>query len=67
MSTKAWWIVLICIFAILVVARFHLAFRDFKYQLDYINSEIERCSPREKKFWIKKRRRLWCRYLLSPF
>lgn len=67
MGTKAWLIVLICFFVILVVARFLLAFREFKYQLDYINSEIERSSPREKKYWQKKRRRLWWRFLLFPF
>ncbi len=60
-------ILLACLLAILLLARLIFNFRDFKYRLDYLNQEIKRSSPRGKKYWKKKRRRLWLRFLLHPF
>ena len=41
------------------------AYMKFRRELDYINAEISRTSGREKKSWMKKRRRLWLSWL--PF
>ena len=36
----------------------------FWQELDYINTEIERASKAGKKYWKKKRRKLWWSLLL---
>jgi len=40
-------------------------FNDFSKELRYLNNEIRRTSGAERRYWIRKRRRLWLS--LIPF
>lgn len=42
-----------------------LFFQKFSAELRYLNIEIERTEGAERKYWIRKRRRLWLS--LIPF
>ncbi len=53
------------IFLILVLYVFSSFINDFSRELKYINCEIERSSGNERKYWIRKRRKLWLS--LIPF
>lgn len=52
---------------LLWLAKVIFRFRVFKAQLDEINWEIQRSSERSLPYWKKRRRKLWCHYLLHPF
>ena len=52
---------LLLLFVISVVLRLE----RFLEELRYVNMEIQRASPRERKFWLRRRRRLWL--MLLPF
>lgn len=59
----------VSIFAILIVIglfiRLCAFMEDFVSELRYINSEIRRTDGAERRYWIRKRRRLWLS--LIPF
>ena len=40
-------------------------FNDFSHELKYINCEIQLTDGSERRYWIRKRRRLWLS--LIPF
>ena len=40
-------------------------YNHFRQELDYVNSEIRRTDGKQKKYWLKKRRRLWLDWI--PF
>lgn len=40
-------------------------YNDFSHELKYINCEIRRTDGSERRYWIRKRRRLWLS--LIPF
>ncbi len=44
---------------------FCIFINDFSRQLKYLNSEIGRTTGSERRYWIRKRRRLWLS--LIPF
>lgn len=60
---------IVSIFAILIVLglfiRLCAFMEDFVSELRYINSEIRRTDGAERRYWIRKRRRLWLS--LIPF
>lgn len=47
-------VVLACAFAFIFVE----IFTNFTQELKYINMEIRRSSDRERKYWVRKRRKL---------
>jgi len=51
------------LFIIFAVISFHV--REFSRELKYLNCEINRTSGRERKYWIRKKRKLWLS--LIPF
>lgn len=54
--------ILILFFLLIVVLSF---FNDFYRELHYLNIEIRRTVGTERKYWIRKRRKLWLSVL--PF
>ena len=50
-------------FALLI--KFLLWVNDFKYELKYIKTEIERSKGRENRYWVLRKYRLWLS--LIPF
>ncbi len=65
LATKTMLIILAVIIGIAALAQFTIYFRDFSYELQKLNGEIKRCHGGEKKYWKRKRRRLWLS--LIPF
>ena len=61
------WIALIIIGIVLLILfiRAISFFYDFSQELKYLNTEIRRTHGRERKHYIRKRRRLWLS--LIPF
>ena len=57
-------IMAVFIFVILVVGLI-LFFQDFSRELKIINCEINRTEGKERKYWIRRKRRLWLS--LIPF
>lgn len=56
-------VILIVLFALVAVSiRF---FSAFARELTYLNCEIRRAEGQERKYWLRKRRRLWLSLL--PF
>ncbi|MBQ8533482.1 MAG: hypothetical protein IJ462_01450 [Clostridia bacterium] len=56
------YLVILCIVAVLIfVLAIKLTFSliNFKEELRYINMEIHRTDGEDRKYWKKKRRRLW--------
>ena len=53
---------LILIFFLVFMALF---LDDFSRELKYLNTEIRRTSGKERKYWKKRKRRLW--WSLLPF
>ncbi len=51
-------------FGFLLLAGFILWFRDFRRELQYVNSEIDRTEGEERQYWIWQRRQLWLSLLL---
>ena len=43
----------------------HFAFRldDFKSELKYVNMEIHRTEGNQRKYWKRKRRKLWLSFI----
>lgn len=48
---------------IIIILNMALSYPEFKRQLKYINSEIQRTEGREKKHWKRRKRRLIIRFL----
>lgn len=57
--------VIIFFFAIAFIVNLALFVNEFVPKLKHINSEIKRSRGKEKRFWKRKRRRLWLSLL--PF
>ena len=60
----ALFIIVISIILFLLVGA-TLFFKDFAQELKYINMEIERNDGSERRYWIRRRRKLWLS--LIPF
>ena len=52
-------------FGFLLLVGFILWIIDFRRELQYVNSEIERTEGEERQYWIWQRRELWLSLL--PF
>ena len=66
-DTELWILVGIIAFLILLglLVGLCLFVKDFLQELEYINMEIQRTDGSERRYWIRKRRRLWLS--LIPF
>lgn len=53
------------IFLLVLIVRFAVFVNDFSSELRYLNSEIQRATDAELRYWIRKRQRLWLS--LIPF
>lgn len=62
-----YWIagIIVAFFLMILVAGLVSFFRNFSRELKYINLEIQRTDGTERRYWIRKRRRLWLS--LIPF
>ena len=61
-----WIIGIIVGFAVLVLLIILISFfQEFFHELKYINREIKRSEGKERRHWVRKRRRLWLSLL--PF
>ena len=56
---------LVLVFALPFLLRFAQFLNDFTQELKYLNVEIRRTSGKERKYWIRRRRKLWLS--LIPF
>lgn len=52
-------------FGFLLLVGFILWIKDFRRELQYVNSEIERTEGEERQYWVWQRRQLWLSLL--PF
>ena len=52
-------------FLILLLFRMVSFFNDFSRELRYLNSEIGRTTGTERRYWVRKKRKLWLS--LIPF
>ena len=52
-------------FLILLLIGLAQFINDFSHELRYLNNEIARTTGAERKYWIRRRRRLWLS--LIPF
>lgn len=52
-------------FGFLLLVGFILWMMDFRRELDYLNSEINRSQGEERQYWLWQRRELWLSLL--PF
>lgn len=59
----AWLVIAFFVFLILIWIISY--FQEFRLELKSLNCEIERTEGRERKYWKKRRRRLWLS--LIPF
>ncbi len=50
---------------LLLIVGFTMFLNNFSRELKYLNSEIERTTGAERRYWLRKRRRLWLS--LIPF
>ena len=57
--------VIAIIVILFVITSATIFFKDFSNELKYINMEIERTDGSERRYWIRKRRRLFLS--LIPF
>ena len=66
-DTELYWLIGIVAAFFLFLLLFGLVsfFNDFSQELKYINCEIQRNTGAERRYWIRKRRRLWLS--LIPF
>lgn len=46
-------------FVLLLVLAFLVRYNQFREEMDYIELELARCSPRSRKYWKRQKRRLW--------
>ena len=51
-------VALVCLFTILLMLGLLLRLRKFREEMDYINMELTRTID-SRKYWLKKKRRLW--------
>ncbi len=58
-------VIFLIIFGIVISTTFARWLLDFQTELKYLGCEIQRTEEREKKYWIRKRRKLWLSLL--PF
>ncbi|MBP3706774.1 MAG: hypothetical protein J6J13_05975 [Clostridia bacterium] len=60
------WIIIIALFLFLIFVGALISWIvDLSRELKYINMEIKRCDGKEKKMWIKRKRRLFLAFI--PF
>ena len=66
-NTEFYWLIGIVAAFFLFLLLFGLVsfFTDFSQELKYINCEIRRTDGSERRYWIRRRRRLWLS--LIPF
>lgn len=66
-DTELYWLVgIIAVFLfILIVIGLAIFINDFSSELRYLNNEIRRTEGAERKYWIRRKRRLWLS--LIPF
>ena len=57
--------VIVVFFLVLLMARLAVVLNDFKRELRLLNNEIMRTRGEERKYWLRRRRRLW--FSLLPF
>ena len=55
----------IIFFALIFLIQLVVQIKRFLWELDYINCEIARTTGAERRYWQKKKRRLWLSFL--PF
>lgn len=67
LDVELWLIIgaLVIFFFILFLFKLVSLFSEFHDELRYLNDEIKRTSGSERKFWMRKKRRLWLS--LIPF
>ena len=60
-DTELWWLIGMLAAFILgsLLVGLCVFLHDFSRELKYINSEIERTTGSEQRYWRRKRRRLW--------
>lgn len=64
-SEALFFVIAAVILLIILVAAFSSFFQGFMSELRHLNTEIERTSGRERKYYVRKRRKLWLS--LIPF
>ncbi len=66
-DTELYWLIgiIAVFFLILLLVGLISFFYDFSQELKYINCEIHRTYGPERRYWIRRRRRLWLS--LIPF
>ena len=66
-DTELYWLIgtFAAFFLFIVIGRFAMFINDFSSELRYLNNEIGRTTGSERRYWIRKRRRLWLS--LIPF
>lgn len=58
-------IIIAALFAILILVALAKFFNDFTHELRYLNCEINRTEGEERRYYIRRKRRLWLSIL--PF
>lgn len=46
-------------FLLLLALALLVRYNQFREEMDYIEMELGRCSPKSRKHWKKEKRRLW--------
>ena len=66
-DTELYWLIGIvaAIILLILLVGFCMFINDFSQELKYINCEIRRNTGSERRYWIRRRRRLWLS--LIPF
>lgn len=66
-DAELYWLIGIVVAFFLFLLLFGLVsfYNDFSHELKYTNYEIKRTDDSERRYWIRKRRRLWLS--LIPF
>ena len=66
-DTEFYWLIgtFAAFFLFLVIGRFAMFLNDFSSELRYLNIEIGRTTGSERRYWLRKRWRLWLS--LIPF
>ena len=52
-------------FLLALLLAFLVRYNQFREEMDYIELELARSSPRSRKYWQKQKRRLWLWLLLG--
>ena len=60
-NIEIYWLISIVavIFLALLMLSFAMFVNDFSQELKYLNNEIDRTQGNERKYWLRRRRRLW--------